>query len=62
MSEFCYEQQKLNPTRFVTRFIMNDRIIHTDYNCAMEMFYQFAQYKHSNEQRTIARFKIHKYK
>lgn len=60
MSEFCYKQQKLNPTRFITRSIMSDRIIHTDWNCGCEAFYQRVTYRDTKADYTIAIFRIKK--
>lgn len=39
-TETCYTEQKSNPTRMITRFIFADRVIHTDWNCAMQAYYQ----------------------
>lgn len=60
MSEFCYQQQLLNPTRTITRFQVGDRMIHTDWNCSMEQYQQKSTIGYGNNSTTVltSRFKI----
>jgi len=62
MSEFCYKQKKLNPTRTITRFKVADRMIHTDWNCLMEQYQQTSTIGHGRNSITTqtGRFKIKK--